>query len=138
MHARTATLYFVIALATGTAAYAQEGTRDFQQPGAATRTRAEVKAELAQARAAGQLDSRGEAYGGFPREQTASTQTRSQVKAELNAARRAGELQTHNESYGSFRFGEIQSPRTREQVSRETAAAVAQGARLSHGEKNRF
>ncbi|WP_280155852.1 DUF4148 domain-containing protein [Piscinibacter sp. XHJ-5] len=136
MNAHKVTLSIVLALATGTAALAQEGTRDFDNATASARTRAEVKAELAQARAAGQLDNRGEAYGGFSNEQLASTQARSQVLADLDVARRAGELQTHNQSYGSFQVGEIRSTRSREQVQSETAAAVARGARLSQGQRN--
>jgi hypothetical protein len=136
MNIRRISLPFLVALAGSTAALAQEGTQDFANLPAATRTRAEVKAEIDQARVAGQLDNRGEAYGGFEGTQLASTRTRTQVLAELDAARRAGELQTHNQSYGSFAQGEIRSTVTRAQVRADTAAALASGVQLSRGDRS--
>src|SRR5688572_32740131 len=89
-------------LLVSAAAVAVEGTQDFDTPAPSTRTRAEVKAELAEARAAGQLASPGEAYGGFRGAQVASTRSRDEVRAELAAARAAGELNQRGRTDGSF------------------------------------
>lgn len=120
-------------------AFAQEGTQDFQNLPQSSRTRAEVIAELQQARRDGTLERRGEAYGGFSGNAFASTRTRAEVLAEYDAARRARALDTHSYSatYGGFSPGEIRSSRTREEVRAELAAAQKAQGRLSRGERTR-
>jgi len=129
----SAALFSVLA---ATNAFAQEGTQDFANPTLSTRSRDEVRAELAQARAAGQLENRGESYGGFDRSTIVSTKTRAEVVAELDAARRSGELENRNESYGSFAHNEIVSAKTRAEVRAELAQARAVHAHLSQGDRS--
>lgn len=119
-------------------AAAQEGTQDFQSPSLSSRTRAEVLAELEQARATGQLEQRGESYGGVDSGKFASTRSRAEVLAELEVARRARALDTRNysASYGSFRLGEIASTRSRSEVVAEMAQAQKAQGGLSRGERN--
>lgn len=118
-------------------AAAQEGTQDFQAASLSSRTRAEVIAELEQARAAGQLEQRGESYGGVDTSKLVSTRSRAEVLAELDAARRARALDTRNysASYGSFRLGEIASTRARSAVLAELAQAQKAQGGLSRGER---
>jgi hypothetical protein len=125
-----------LALFAATTAFAQEGTQDFAKEALSTRSRAEVRAELAQARAAGQLENRGESYGGFDRSAVASTKSRDEVRAELDAARRDGTLDTRNESYGGADRTAIASTKTRAEVRAELARAQASGAHLSRGERS--
>lgn len=119
-------------------AAAQEGTQDFQAPSLSPRTRAEVVAELQRARALGQLEHRGESYGGVDIGKFTSTRSRAEVLAELEDARRAQALDTHNDSasYGSFRLGEIISTRARSEVLAEMAQAQKAQGGLSRGGRN--
>lgn len=121
-------------LATG-AAVAQEGTQDFQNQALSAKTRAEVIAEMQQARNVGTLDRAGDSYGNFPA--IASTRTRAEVLAELNAAQRARALDSRNyaASYGSFRLGEISSTRSREDVRAEVIDSQRTRIGLSRGER---
>jgi hypothetical protein len=80
----------IIALICSTAATAQEGTQDFKDEVLSTRSRADVQAELAQARAAGQLDTRGDTYGSFDAREAESTLTRAEVLADLQIWRESG------------------------------------------------
>jgi hypothetical protein len=125
----------LLALLAANAAFAQEGTQDFANQTLSTRSRDEVRRELAQARASGQLENRGETYGGFARHEVASVRSRVQVLAELDAARRAGELENRNQSYGSFARNEIFSTKTRAEVLAEVTQVQAAGVRLSQGER---
>jgi hypothetical protein len=124
------------ALLTGTAAIAQEGTQDFAGAPASTRTRADVKAELAQARASGQLAQRGETYGGFERAPAGTSRARADVVAELDAARQAGELDARSHSYGLHARHDIKSTKTRDEVRAELVEARAARARLSRGDRS--
>lgn len=100
MKTRQSTAALLFTMFAATAAFAQEGTQDFADQSLSTRSRAEVRAELAQARAAGQLENRGQSYGGFDRSAVASTKSRADVLAELDAARRAGQLSRGERSGG--------------------------------------
>lgn len=118
-------------------ALAQEGTQDFQNAALSSKSRAEVIAELHQARSAGSLDRAGDSYGTFPATAIASTRSRSEVQAELAAAQRARALDSRNyaASYGSFRLGEISSTRSREDVRAEMNRAQRVQLGLSRGER---
>lgn len=86
-----------VAALAGTAAFAQEATSDTWMNAASAKTRAEVQAELQQARADGSIRFSRAGYI----ETLKSTKTREAVKAETLAARRSGELQHINaEVYG--------------------------------------
>lgn len=124
-------------LAVGSA-FAQEGTQDFQQQTLSSKTRAQVIAEMQDARIAGTLDRAGDSYGNFPASAIASTRTRTEVQAELAVAQRARALDTRNysASYGSFRLGEIASTRSREDVRAELAASKRVQVGLSRGERS--
>ena len=125
------------ALFAAGAALAQEGTQEFQNQTLSSKTRAEVIAELQQARRAGTLDPAGDSYGNFPATAIASTRSRADVLAELNAAQRARALDSRNyaASYGSFRLGEISSTRSREEVRAEASQAQHTRLGLSRGER---
>jgi hypothetical protein len=125
----------LLTLLAATTAFAQEGTQEFVNQTLSTRSRDVVLRELAQARAAGELDNRNESYGGFDRKAFASTKSRAQVVAELDAARRAGELENRDETYGTFAHNEIVSSRTRAEVRAELFQAQAAGAHLSRGDR---
>lgn len=118
-------------------AVAQEGTQEFQNQTLSSKTRAEVVAELQQARIAGTLDHAGDSYGNFPATAIVSTRNRADVLAELNAAQRARALNSRNyaASYGSFRLGEISSTRSRENVRAEATLAQRIQLGLSRGER---
>ena len=73
--------------------FADGASDDYPQPNTSTKTRAEVKAELAQAVAAGELQI-GEAD--WPRIKFVSTKTRAEVNAETLAAIASGELRWLN------------------------------------------
>lgn len=120
------------------AAVAQEGTQDFQNQTLSAKTRAQVIAELQEARSAGTLDRAGDAYGNFPATAIASTRTRAEVQAELAVAQRARALDVRNyaASYGSFRLGEIASTRSREEVRAEMAKAQSVQIGLSRGDRS--
>ena len=85
----------LIALVGAGSAFAQEGTQDF--PAAqylSSKSRADVKAELATAQRNGTLVTYNEAS---PSQVPASTMTRTQVVAELREAQRLGLVDTANE-----------------------------------------
>lgn len=126
-----------ILLANGLA-FAQEGTQDFDPQKLSSRSRADVLAELEQARVNGRFDSRGESYGGFSQSEIVSTRARAEVLADFEAARRAKALDTRNYAgvYGGFVPGEIKSTKTREEVLAELAKARAAGFRPSQGERS--
>ena len=136
MKTRQLAIASLFAVFAATTASAQEGTQEFTHQTLSTRSRVEVRTELAQARATGQLENRGEAYGGFDRTAIASTQSRAQVLAELDAARRAGLLETRGESHCSFARNEIASTKTRAEVRAELAQAQATGVHLSPGDRS--
>ena len=102
----------LMGLLTSFAAFAVEGTQEFRDQVLSTRARAEVRAELAEARAAGLLVA-GEIYGSFAAAQITSTRLRDDVRLDLAAARAAGELNQPGETYGSFTAAELGSDRTR-------------------------
>ncbi|MFT3955700.1 MAG: DUF4148 domain-containing protein [Piscinibacter sp.] len=120
------------------AAVAQEGTQDFSNQTLSAKTRAQVIAEMQDARAAGTLASAGDSYGNFPATTIASTRTRAEVQAELAVAQRARALDTRNyaASYGSFRLGEIASTRSRDDVRAEGAHAQHAQIGLSRGDRS--
>lgn len=120
------------------AAVAQEGTQDFQNQTLSSKTRAQVIAEMQDARIAGTLDRVSDGYGNFPTTAIASTRTRAEVQAELAAAQRARAADSRNyaASYGSFRLGEISSTRSREEVRAELAKAQSVQIGLSRGDRS--
>src|SRR5258706_10374575 len=92
---------FVPFLAVATTAMAVEATQ--YDPPAGQLSRAEVKAELRQAAANGELAARGETYGAIEWTRAPQTTvTRAEVRQELARARAAGELPVAGEAYGSF------------------------------------
>jgi Domain of unknown function (DUF4148) len=128
------------ALLMAGAASAQEGTQDFQNIPQAAKTRAQVIAELEQARRDGTRERGGEAYGSFQGNAFASSRTRAEVLAEYDAARRARALDTHSYSATNRSIvvaGEAPSSRTREEVRAELAAAQKAIGGLSRGERTR-
>lgn len=131
------TAAFAILFANGLA-YAQEGSQDFDLQKLSSRSRAEVRAELEQARTHGGFDSRGESYGSFSRSEIVSTRPRAEVMAELDAARRAKALDTRNYAgvYGGFVQGKNKSIKSREEVLAELASAQAAGFHPSRGERS--
>lgn len=76
--------------AVAASASAVEATQDFEGQVLSTRSRAEVLAELAVVRTAGQPEQRGEAYGGFSPREIASTLSRAEVIADLQLWRESG------------------------------------------------
>jgi hypothetical protein len=93
---RFATLVPFVVLAVS-AAHAQEATQTFAGEVLSVRTRAEVRAELDQARLAGTLERRNYAYVDYRRaDEAPSTLTRAEVLAEFERARVAGELERRN------------------------------------------
>ena len=124
-----------LGLLISAAAVAAEGTQDFEGVALSTRARAEVKIELAEARAAG-LPVSGETYGSFSTTQIESTRVRYDVRAELAAARAAGELNQRGETYGSFAGSELGSTLARASVRKDAVRASAAGAELSRGYRN--
>jgi hypothetical protein len=87
---KTSTLIAAVSLAFAGAAFAQEATYQLPQPAVSQKTRAEVIAELQQARANGQLtvtEAQRQAYAPF-----VSTRTRADVRAETLAALASGEV----------------------------------------------
>jgi hypothetical protein len=89
------TRHLIIALSFAAAgsAFAQEATV-FPPSGPSNTTRAEVKAVLEQARAAGELRVNEADFAQFPT--TASSRTREEVRAEVRAAIASGELRAWN------------------------------------------
>ena len=84
------------AFAAAGTAFAQTGeaTYEYPVPAVSAKSRADVKAELLQARRQGQIQI-GEA--GWPQVAFSTQKTRSQVQAETRAAIASGELRTVNE-----------------------------------------
>ena len=101
---KTTTLFAAIALsfAAAGAAMAQEVTYDYPQQITSQKTRAEVIAELKQARADGTLQIDSEIYSPN-RAPSVSTLTRAEVKAQTLAAIASGELAALNNEYNDFR-----------------------------------
>ena len=66
-----------------------------------TKTRAQVQAELAQARANGELSTHAEGYDFAARQATASTKTREEVRAEAARALKSGEAS----AFGNYTRG---------------------------------
>ena len=93
-----------------------------------TLSRAEVLAELARARAAGEVNQPGESYGQFRVNEVKSTTTRAEVLAELTRARAAGEVPQTGEDYALFpqraQTSATASGRTREEVRAEARRAA--------------
>lgn len=114
-----------LALLVAGAAHAQDSSDDTAQnrqatPGALTR--AEVRAELARAHAAGEMqDGEGGAWAAGPT--GASTLTRAQVRAELARAQAAGELQ-NGEGISFMPTQQAGTPREREAVRAEAMQAA--------------
>ena len=67
-----------------------------QQKFQSTKTRAQVQAELAQARANGELRTDADGYGYLQQRATASTKTRDEVRAETTRAMKNGSLSQGN------------------------------------------
>lgn len=88
-------------------------------------TRQKVVAELARARAAGELDFNDATYP-LPLPQKSSTLTRAQVKAELLRARGAGEMDYTDATY-PLPLPSPPTGLTRQAVSAEAARALAAG-----------
>lgn len=88
----------VLALTAAGGAFAAETA--YVETGS-TLSRAEVQAELARARAAGEVNQPGEAYSLFRANEVKSTTTRAEVLAELARARANGEIQA-GEAYALF------------------------------------
>ena len=95
----------------------------------ASRSRAEVAADVQAARAAGQLPVAGEVGVRFA--DTPSTKSRSEVAADVQAARAAGQLPVAGEV--GVRFADTPSTKSRAQVAAETREAARLGL-LSYGE----
>jgi len=128
-------LAIAIAIAlVDSAAIAQDATQDSTGSPVLTRTRAEVAAELAWARASGELQNRGEAYGSFDFRRTISTRTRAEVRAELAQARATGQVEDRGEAYGSFDVAQLVSTRSRAEVLVELEQARADGLLDNRGE----
>ena len=127
MNAKTLIAGLITTIAA-TAAFANDefnGEAFYQKPqaGASSLTRAQVKADLAQALASGQV-----IYGdlGYKIPDAVSTKSREQVKAEFAQARAAGELIFGDASY---KFPPV-SMKTRAEVRDEVIKAGAQGKLL--------
>jgi len=100
---------FVPFLAVATTAMAVEATQ--YDPPTGQLCRAEVKAELRQAAANGELAARGETYGAIEWTRAPQTTvTRAEVRQELARARAAGELPVAGEAYGSFEPSQPHAP----------------------------
>jgi hypothetical protein len=96
----------------------------------APKTRAQVTAELAAARSAGQLDN-GANEVGLPAPIVKSNKSRAQVQAEFVEAREAG--LSFNGSRSEVFDAPAATQRTRAEVRAEVRDAIAHGERLSHG-----
>ena len=105
-HLITAALAASFTLLAG-AAHAQDHLGDdygyalTQQKFQSTKTRAQVQAELAQARANGELSTHAEGYDFAARQATASTKTREEVRAEAAKALKSGEAS----AFGNYTRG---------------------------------
>jgi len=108
-------------LSFGSQAFAQEATQAAWA--ASTRTRADVMAELAQARKDGSIKVRSVTYG----QAASSTQSRDEVRAELAQARAYGSINFSSVTYGQ----PAASTRARDDVRAEMAHS---GAKALHRE----
>src|SRR4029453_11229737 len=88
-----------------------------------TRTRADIRAELAQARKDGSIKVRSITYG----QPAASAESRDEVRAELAQAKKDGSIKVRSITYGQ----PASSTKSREEVRAEMVAASA-GAGLLH------
>lgn len=104
------TLVAALSLVAAGGAFAQEATVDPRVPTASTVTRAEVRAELNRARAAGELVVNEADYGRLPR--TPGAASRDAVRAELAAARASGEWHTLGAEAYDFAAARHTTPRT--------------------------
>lgn len=87
------------------------------------KTRAQVQAEVIQARAAGQLDTNDATYPVIPK--VASTLTRAQVQAQVAQARAAGQLDTNDATYPII--ASTAAPVSRAEIRAEVLQARAAG-----------
>jgi hypothetical protein len=129
MKAKQIVLASLIAVA-GTA-FADDITID-TKPLASTRNRAEVKAEVRRALAAGEHFVVGEGYGYMEPVSKGSTVTRAEVKAELAAALAAGQVVVGE--YDPRVVEPFVSVRSRDEVKAEFLAARAAGELIPDGE----
>lgn len=108
---KTTTLFaaIVLTLAASGAALAQEATYDYPQQVTSQKSRAEVTAEVKQARADGTLQSSGEVDSVRP-VVTVSTLTRAEVKAQTLAAIASGELAYLNRENNDFQARFLAQP----------------------------
>lgn len=100
--------------------------QEYVQPGAgfvSTKSRAEVKAELLQARASGSLQISESAYPAIP--SATSNKSRREVQAELAQARETGALRVLDDEYPVVQISG--TSKSREQVREELARAIANG-----------
>ena len=104
------TLVAALSLVAAGGAFAQEATVEPQVATASGMTRAEVLAELARARAAGELTVTEADYGRLPR--TPGVASRDAVRAELAAARASGEWRTLGAEAYDFVAVRHTAPRT--------------------------
>jgi Domain of unknown function (DUF4148) len=118
---KTPSMFAAVALAFAGGAFAQDATYPYPQTEASSKTRAEVMAELKQARADGTLQT---TEGNWPQVAFVSTKTRADVMAELKQARADGALHTGE---GALPQTAFVSTKTREAVRAETMAAIASG-----------
>jgi Domain of unknown function (DUF4148) len=86
-------LSLAAAFAFSGAAHAQEATYELPQPAVSSKTRAQVQAEVHQARAAGTLQP---TEAGWPQVAFVPQKTRAEVKAETLAAIASGEVRLLN------------------------------------------
>jgi predicted RNase H-like HicB family nuclease len=142
MTATLATLGVAVAGALlSTLAYAVEATQPAPVSTSVGKTRAEVKAELADAIRTGDIASGisglklNEVYpGSYPRKPSVATKTREEVNAELAEAVRTGDIvtgQTGSKAYEQFPGRYPPRPavagKTREEVKAELAEAIRNG-----------
>jgi hypothetical protein len=100
-------------------------TRDYQLPVTqSTLTRAEVKADVARARASGELFRSDRDDHLFVQNVAGSTLTRAQVKAEVAAAVADGSIDQYDTSTEYARAPVVESTLTRAQVREETRTAL--------------
>lgn len=122
----------IVAITAQHAAFAQDAAV------AAPKTRAQVQAELQQARADGSYALLHDDHGGYLTQNFSSTKTREQVKAELAQARADGTLDRINnyQRHGLDLADVAASNRSRAEVRAEVLQAVGEGEHLSRGNRN--
>jgi hypothetical protein len=91
-----------LALAAAGAAYADDPTLDTYSTSVSTKTRAEVQAELAQAKRDGSIKAWSISYN--PLALMKPVKTRNEVVAELEAAQASGELRALNSEVGDTAY----------------------------------